>query len=207
MAKKKLENIPNSIPHTQVLPTPPVSVSIERRRTIFYAARLIVLVFFFSILFFDKIFQFTLSNYFALYALIISLILLAMAMLYDLIYEEKKTLLSLVSNYFFLTLSMVLLFGILFFFNATRFQPPGFYNSHPEFLDKDVFYFSAVTYFTVGYGDMVPAGVYAKTLAVFEAFIGNIINLVVLALAFRTLNLQDIEHERTLLRRIVKQFR
>ncbi len=200
-ASKKTES------STNPLPIPPVEVSEERRRVIFYAARLIVLVFFFSILFFDRIFQFTLTNYYALYALIASLLILSFTMLYDLIYEEKKTLFSLVGNYFFLTLSIIILFGILYYFNATRFQPPGFYYMNSLTLDKDVFYFSSVTYFTVGYGDITPAGVYAKTLAVFEAFIGNIINLVVLALAFRTLNIQDIEHERTLLRRIIKHFR
>lgn len=189
------------------LPTPPVEVSAERRRVIFYAARLVVLVFFFSILFFDRIFQFTLSNPYAIYALTASLVILSLTILYDLIYEEKKSLISLIGNYFFLTLSMVLLFGLLFYFNAIKFDPPGFYYSQPLYLEKDVFYFSAVTYFTIGYGDMVPAGLNAKTLSVFEAFVGNIINLVVLALAFRTLNLNEIERERTALRRVIKHFR
>lgn len=184
-----------------------ISEFIHSRKTLFYVARFIVLLFFLSILFFDGIFEFTLSNSFALYALVISIIVLVLALLYDLIYREKSSLVSLVANYFFLTLSMILLFGIIFYANAVKIDPPGFYNTHPMVLKKDVFYFSAVSYFTIGYGDIVPAGLNAKVLSVLEAFTGTVINLVVLALAFRTLNLSDTSHEKRIFKKLTKHMR
>ncbi len=177
------------------------------RQFFFYSARFIVVAFFVSILFFDNILKFILSNFYALDAIVLSLVFLALTHLYDLIYEQKKSLGELVAKYFFLTMSVILLFGLLYYVNAVRFDPPGLAYAHPILLEKDVFYFSAATYFTIGYGDIVPEGLNAKTLAVFEAFFGNVINLVVLALAFRTLNLQDSKNEKKVLRRIVKQMR
>ena len=177
------------------------------RKFFSYSVRFIVVAFFVSILFFDEVLKFILSNFYALAAIVISLVILALTQLYDLIYEEKKSLTGLIGKYFFLTMSVILLFGILYYVNAVKFDPPGLDYVYPVLLEKDVFYFSAMTYFTVGYGDIVPAGLNAKTLSVFEAFFGNVINLVVLALAFRTLNLQDSKNEKTALRRIVRHVR
>jgi potassium channel LctB len=47
------------------------------------------------------------------------------------------------------------------------------------------FYFAAVTFFTVGYGDICPMG-WAKGLALFNAFIGNFVNVVVMVLVIST---------------------
>ena len=44
---------------------------------------------------------------------------------------------------------------------------------------NNYFYFSAITFFTVGYGDICPMGG-NKILAIFNAFIGNFINAVVM---------------------------
>ena len=178
------------------------------RRLLFYSARIIVVAFFASILFFDEVLKFLLSNFYALDAIVLSLVILAMTHLYDLIYEEKKSLVALISKYFFLTMSMILLFGILFYVNAVKIDPPGLISQHSIQLEKDVFYFSAVTYFTVGYGEIVPWGVNAKTMAVFEAFFANVINLVVLALAFRTLNIQEVSgREKRAFGKIVRHVR
>ncbi|MEM4255001.1 MAG: ion channel [Candidatus Norongarragalinales archaeon] len=177
------------------------------RRLLFYSARVIVVAFFASILFFDSVLKFILSNFYALDAVVLALVILALTHLYDLIYEEKKSFSALIWKYFFLTLSVILLFGILYYVNAVVFDPPGLVSTYEMQLEKDVFYFSAVTYFTVGYGEIVPWGVNAKTLSVFEAFFGNVINLAVLALAFRTLNLQRNLEEKKAFGRIVKHVR
>ena len=161
------------------------------RRVLFYSARLIAGVFFISILFFDSILQFTLSNPLALAFIASVLAVLALTHLYELIYEAKTSLFGLVSTYFFLTMSVILLFGILYYVNAVEYQPPGMLSPYPMHLEKDAFYFSSTTYFTIGYGDIIPIGANARTLSAFEAFFGNVINLVVLAMAFRTLVLQS----------------
>lgn len=175
----------------------------KHRHLFFYAARIVVAVFFVSILFFDEVLKFILSNFYALDAVVLALVILAMTHLYDLIYEEKRSLSALILKYFFLTMAVILLFGILYYVNSVRFDPPGLRSTYDLQLEKDVFYFSAITYFTVGYGEIVPWGVNAKTLSVFEAFFGNVINLIVLALAFKTLNLQD-KKEKAVLKRIVR---
>ena len=43
-------------------------------------------------------------------------------------------------------------------------------------------YFSSITLFTVGYGDICPMG-WAKTIAVLNAFIGSAFNVLILAIA------------------------
>lgn len=177
------------------------------RRLLFYAARIIVVGFFVSIIFFDEVLKFILSNFYALDAVVLALVILALTHFYDLIYEEKKSLSALIGKYFFLTLSVILVFGILYYVNAVEFDPPGLKSTYEMQLEKDVFYFSAMTYFTVGYGDIVPWGVNAKTLSVFEAFFGSVINLVVLALAFRTLNLQGNREEKKALGKIIRHVR
>jgi len=46
---------------------------------------------------------------------------------------------------------------------------------------EDHFYFSAVTIFTVGYGDICPMG-WNKTIAIINAFVGNFINVILMVL-------------------------
>jgi hypothetical protein len=47
-------------------------------------------------------------------------------------------------------------------------------------ISKDFFYFSAVTFFTVGYGDICPMG-FAKVVSILIAFMGNIISVILVA--------------------------
>jgi potassium channel LctB len=46
---------------------------------------------------------------------------------------------------------------------------------------KSFFYFTAITFFSVGYGDICPMGI-DKTLAVLTAFIGHLISVIIVVL-------------------------
>ena len=48
-------------------------------------------------------------------------------------------------------------------------------------ISHDYFYFTATTFFTVGYGDISPMGL-CKTLAIGTAFAGNIVTVVLMAI-------------------------
>ena len=50
---------------------------------------------------------------------------------------------------------------------------------------NEYIYFSSVTLFSVGYGDICPMG-FAKVLAVINAFIGNVITVIVMVLVIST---------------------
>ncbi len=48
-------------------------------------------------------------------------------------------------------------------------------------ISRDFFYFSAMTFFTVGYGDICPMG-FAKIISIFAALVGHLISVVIVAL-------------------------
>lgn len=168
-----------------------------RQRGVYYIARLIVLFLFASLLFFPKTLNAALHQPPLLALLIVGPFVLAVTLLADLLLAHQKTVSSLIFKYFFLTLSIVLLYGLFFYVNATLLQAPGIHHTTIKAddgtpitsptLEQDVFYLSATTYFTIGYGDVIPVGTYARVAAVFEAFTGSIINLIVLAMAFQRL--------------------
>ncbi len=172
-----------------------------RTRGIYYIARLIVLFIFGSLLFFPQELTVALHDPTLLALLIGGPFVLAITLLADLLVAEQRTISSLIFKYFFLTLSVVLLFGLFYYVDATLLQPPGIHHTTIKTdagvalpvppLEADVFYLSATTYFTIGYGDVIPLGTYARVAAVFEAFTGNIINLIVLAMAFQRLASRD----------------
>lgn len=67
------------------------------------------------------------------------------------------------------------LIGIFFslvYFLLFRFDPDAYANVTSPGVD--LFYYSFVTLTTLGYGDIAPASGYAKSLAVLEAFVGQI---------------------------------
>jgi len=167
-----------------------------RNRAVYYLARLIVIALFASILLSPKWLEIFLGTPVLLALTICGTVVLAIALFADLLTEHQRTVSSVIFKYFFLTLSLILAFGLFFYLNSTMLQPPGLhYNSKdiasPEMqhdLESDVFYLSATTYYTIGYGDIVPLGNNAHIAAVAEAFMGTLVNLIVLAIAFRNLN-------------------
>ena len=170
-----------------------------RNRAAYYLARLIVIVLFASILLSPKWLEIFLGTPVLLAVTVCGTVVLALALFADLLLEHQRTVSSVIFKYFFLTLSVILAFGLFFYLNSTMLQPPGLhYNSKdvtsPEMqhdLESDVFYLSATTYYTIGYGDIVPLGNNARTAAVAEAFMGSLVNLVVLAIAFQHLNKRE----------------
>ncbi len=161
-----------------------------KRRAFYYLARLIVVVLFASILFFPHQLSTFLHNPPLLVLLIFGPLVLAVTLFVDLLHESQRSVGSLMFKYFFLTLSVILAYGLFYYVDATLIQPPGLHYSAvlPDHeLERDVFYLSATTYFTIGYGDITPLGTDARAAAVSEAFVGSIINLIVLAMAFQRL--------------------
>ncbi|MFH1307056.1 MAG: ion channel [Candidatus Micrarchaeota archaeon] len=157
------------------------------KRWIYLSARAVVLLLFGSILFFPEELLIALESPAILGVMLFATIIFAIILLGDLLTTRQKTVGSLMYKYVFLTFSIILAYGLFYYINATLFEPPGFGYLHPGIheLERDVFYFSGVTYFTIGYGDITPVGANARTAAITEAFAGNVINLVVLATAFQ----------------------
>ncbi len=123
-----------------------------KRRAFYYAARLIVVLLFASILFFPLQLNSFLHNLPLLALLIFGPLVLAITLFIDLLRESQRSVGSLMLKYFFLTLSIILTYGLFYYVNATLLQPPGLHYvaGLPEKgLERDVFYLSASTYFTI----------------------------------------------------------
>ena len=167
-----------------------------RYRMLYYFARLIVIVLFASILLSPKWLEIFLGTPILLAMTIFGTVVLAITLFADLLLERQRTVSSIIFKYFYLTLSVILAFGLFFYLNATMLQPPGLHYGSKDSdapgmqhdVESDVFYLSATTYYTIGYGDIVPLGNNARIAAVAEAFTGTLINLVVLAIAFQNLH-------------------
>jgi len=170
-----------------------------KNRAVYYLARLIVIVLLASIVLSPKWLNVFLGTPILLALTIFGTVVLALALFADLLLERQRTVSSIIFKYFYLTLSVILAFGLFFYLNSTMMEPPGLhYNSKdtvaPEMqhdIESDVFYLSATTYYTIGYGDIVPLGNNARIAAVAEAFMGTLINLIVLAIAFQNLNKKE----------------
>jgi hypothetical protein len=162
-----------------------------KHRAIYYAARIIVLGLLASIMFFPHMLTLFFGNLIVLLATILGTVILALTLFADLLFEKQENVGSLIFKYLFLTLSVILAYGLFYYVNATQIEPPGIHYMQglggEKDVERDVFYLSATTYYTIGYGDMVPLGAYARAAAVSEAFMGNLINLIVLAMAFQNL--------------------
>jgi len=69
--------------------------------------------------------------------------------------------------YFLIGLLFTLVYRVLFSYDREAYRnilEPG----------TNLFYYSFVTLTTLGYGDVTPASAYAKDLAIFEAFVGQV---------------------------------
>lgn len=155
-------------------------------RGIYFGVRAIVVLLFGSILFFPGELRMALETPILLGLMLFGTIVMAIILLGDLLTTRQKSISSLMYKYIFLTLSVILAYGLFYYINATILDPPGieYYTQGEWMLERTVFYFSGVTYFTIGYGDFVPMGINAQSAAITEAFVGNVINLIVLATAF-----------------------
>jgi len=105
---------------------------------------------------------------------------------------NPRNVISLIFAYALFILGIILLFSTLY--NLVELSGTGYIkygscngNFNPSMiasdpgLSREFFYFSAMTYFTVGYGDICPMG-FAKTISIFNAFIGNIIAVIIVAI-------------------------
>ncbi len=105
---------------------------------------------------------------------------------------NPKNTLSLVGAYAFLVIMVILIFATIFsIVNLGKFGALQYgscsdsYDPHFQIPDSivshDYFYFSAVTFFTVGYGDICPMGI-MKYAAILNALVGHLISVIVVAL-------------------------
>ncbi len=160
------------------------------RKGLYLVARIVVLALLVTILFFPSELRLLLGIPILLGVMLLANIALAIILLVDLLYSPQKSIGSLAVKYIYLTVCLILAYGLFYYVNANFLQPPGVHYTSTygaQELEYDVFYISGSTYFTVGYGDIAPLGVYARTASVAEAFTGCLVNLVVLGKAFQSL--------------------
>lgn len=131
------------------------------------------------------------QNDVAVVLVITALISMTIILSYDFLTRTQRDWQQLLGKYLFLMLSVILLFGVLYVFLETHTKDSGLRSPHRYIPERDAFYFSAVTYFTIGFGDYVPYGA-AKTLSIIEAALGNMVNLIVLAIALTRLRREAI---------------
>jgi potassium channel LctB len=105
--------------------------------------------------------------------------------------KEPKSLFHLIGAYVLLILVIIFISSILY--NFVDLSHLGYIqygncndNFNPSLIDNsptistDFFYFSAVTFFTVGYGDICPMG-FARVISIIVAFMGHIVSVILVA--------------------------
>src|SRR3989338_4466888 len=98
------------------------------------------------------------KNDVAIVAVFLGLFVLTLVVSYDFLTRTQKSWQQLIQKYFFLLVCIILLFGTMYLFLQTRTTDSGLRSEFRITPERDVYYFSAITYFTVGYGDYVPFG-------------------------------------------------
>ncbi len=105
---------------------------------------------------------------------------------------NPKNILTLIGAYALFVLALLLIFSMIYNFielgsygYITYSECNGIYNSDnilkdPE-ISRDYFYFTAITFFTVGYGDICPMGM-ARYVSIIVSFIGHLVSVIIVAL-------------------------
>lgn len=104
-------------------------------------------------------------------------------------FMKPKNLISLLWHYMLFIAAIIMTFSTIFTILTfthlgylTYGQCAGpFDSTNTTAISNDYLYFSAITFFTVGYGDICPVGL-AKTFSVLGAFVGHIISVFLVAL-------------------------
>jgi potassium channel LctB len=105
---------------------------------------------------------------------------------------NPKSLISLIGAYCLFIFVILIIASILY--NATELSGLGYIKygacssqfnssmiSSDPLISRDFFYFSAVTFFTIGYGDICPMGV-ARVISILVGFVGHLISVLLVAL-------------------------
>ncbi|MEM4137842.1 MAG: ion channel [Candidatus Anstonellaceae archaeon] len=131
-----------------------------------------------------------LGNLFAVVFIIFFNMSLAILLFIELIGQKQKSIFVLIENYLFLTISIILCFGLFYYIDEKIIEKEGslykVWEKNKD-LERDVFYFSGVTYFTIGYGDIIPTKPYSQIAAIIEAIIGSMVNLIAIGIAIKEL--------------------
>jgi potassium channel LctB len=106
---------------------------------------------------------------------------------------SAKDILSLLLSYVMFIVGILLVISVLFLVaddlhlgylthgpTIDKFSSDVIHSGDPN-ISHDYFYFSAITFFSVGYGDICPMG-FCKTIAIVTAFAGNIVTVVLMAI-------------------------
>lgn len=152
---------------------------------VFNVSRVITILLLLAIFLNPFFLEIFLESQYLIVVIIFALLVTSVTFGYDLVTKKIYGVSELVRKYFFLSLSIIMLFGIIYFivfnYDRTTLKAP-----YPIDALSDPFYFSATTFYTVGYGDIVPRHG-AKVVSVVQMILGSMVNLVVLALAIKRL--------------------
>lgn len=164
-----------------------LSILKNNQQIIYFIAKMTILLIFFGILFLPTLLKSLLTNPMNLVVILFFNISLCILIFFNLLEEKQKDITHLIGNYFFLTISIILCYGIFYYIDEKIIEQNALKNVWNKTLDieREVFYFSGVTYFTIGYGDIIPVKPYAQVAALSEAFLGAIINLIVIGMALK----------------------
>lgn len=106
---------------------------------------------------------------------------------------NAKNLINLILGYLIVTVVIIYLFGQIYSitsdYNVGYLTRGNCYDNFDKtmkaqdsLVSKNYFYFSAVTFFTVGYGDICPMGIH-KEISIVNALIGHIFTTIILVIA------------------------